>query len=169
MNASMKIGAGILTAAVLAGCATTVTHHAKAPPAVPAATQPAAPAAATAPTAGQKVLAWYGTGGSGALNGIVAALGQVQQQGEAGNLAGTGQACAQLATALTSAEALPPIPYPRAEQWFARALAKYQEAAANCEAGAASGDLTAITRATAEMGTADTYLAKTTSAIRGLS
>jgi hypothetical protein len=139
-------------------------------PAPAAATAPPA-AATTAPaqeTTAQKVIAWYENGGQGALNSIVTALGNIQQQGQDGNFPGAAQACAGLSTAVTNTEALGAIPFPRAEKWLARGLAQYQAAAAECQAGASTEDTSELALAVGSMSKANADIARATKLITAL-
>ena len=98
----------------------------------------------------------------------MAALGSIGTDGEAGSFPAVAQGCSQLSTAIADIQAVGPIPDPKAERPFAKALSLYGEAAAQCTAGAATQDASAIEQATAEMTQGDVYLGKTTRVIKSL-
>jgi hypothetical protein len=135
----------------------------------PAATNAPAPVTTTAPeSTAQQVSNWADNGGQDGLNSIVTALGAISTDGQAGNFSAVAQDCQQLSTAIANTQAAGPIPDRRAEKWFAKALALYSEAAAQCTAGADTQDASAIEQATAEMSQGDVYLTKTTRVIKAL-
>jgi hypothetical protein len=97
-----------------------------------------------------RVRAWYASGGqrilvrlSASLNAVAAA----DQAAAGGSLAGMTTACSSLTGALTAAEAATPIPDHNAAKWFARALARHQQGAADCQAGIQATDPSLITKA----------------------
>jgi hypothetical protein len=131
-----------------------------------------APAATTAPaqvSTAQAVVSWYENGGHSGLNQIVAAENNVAQQAGAENFSGAAQACAGLATAVSNEEANGPIPDRRAEKWFAKALSKYDTAAAECQAGASTQNVSALIQAANDMNMGTTDLDKVTDVIKTLS
>jgi hypothetical protein len=156
-----------------------------------AATRPQSPAAASAPTrasaatsaatpqavakrapapanAARRILAWYHHGGHKALDSITADLGAVSQDAGDGDYPAVGHDCAALSSDIATAQADGPVPYHPVEKWFARALSKYGEAAAECQAGAGTEDVSSIEQATAEFDAGSTDLAKATKAITSL-
>jgi hypothetical protein len=143
------------------------------PTAASAATSAPAPQAAArkAPArakAARRIRAWYDNGGHAALNAITADLGAVSQDAGDGNFSAVSRDCATLSGDIATAQAAGPVPYHPVEKWFARALSKYGEAAAECQAGASAEDVSSIEQATAEFGTGSTDLAKATKAITSL-
>ncbi len=93
----------------------------------------------------------------------------IQQQGSAGNFTGMAQACAELSSAVSNTEAAGPIPYRPAERWFARGLAKYDQAASECQAGASSQDATAMQRAATDFSEGNADVARADKTIKALS
>lgn len=182
-SAVLALAAGLLVLGVIG----VAINGAKTPKPM-AATRPQRPAAASTPTAAsaatsatapesaakkaparvkaaRRILGWYDNGGHEALNSITAGLGAVSQDAGDGNYPAVGQDCATLSGDIAAARAAGPVPYHPVEKWFARALSKYGEAAAECQAGASAEDVSSIEQATAEFDTGSTDLAKATKAI----
>lgn len=131
----------------------------------------AAAAATTAPaidSTARAVVTWYHNGGKTALDAIENDLNTIYTDTQAGNYSAVGQDCAQVGTDVTNAQALGPVPYPRAEKWMARALAKYSEAAAECQAGVSSQDASAIEEGNTDMGQGTADIDKAVEAINAL-
>ena len=171
-----RTGTSLLIALALAasGCGTST----RATPRSPAATtQPtASPAAATTPeapaadTAG-RVYAWGQSRSGRDLKRLTAALQAISAADRdvaGGDIAAAGTSCARLASAVTSAEAGPPIPYGRAEKWYARSLAKFQESAADCQAGVESDDAALVNEGTAALTEGSNDMARVSAAITAL-
>lgn len=154
----------IPAAALIAGCSA-----ASPPPAKPSATVPPAPAAtvSTPASALSAIQSWYASGGHAALTQLTAALGAASHINPA-NPATADRACRKISTAVTTAQEAGPVPYKPAERWFARALAQYSVAAADCQAAAQSGDVAMIRSSSAHLGRGSADLVKATSAIRKL-
>jgi hypothetical protein len=147
-----------------------VTPKAAATSPDPAATT-VAPAATSAPaiySTARAVVAWYNNGGKDALDDIGNDMTAIYADIQAGNYSAVGQDCAQVSTDVTNAQALGPVPYPRAERWMARALAKYSESAAQCQAGVSSQDASAIEEANADMGQGTADIGKAVKAMDAL-
>jgi hypothetical protein len=142
--------------------------------ATPAARTTTAPAAAatTAPaqdSTAEALINWWNNGGKNGMNQIMAAEQNVAQQAQAENFSGAAQACAGLATAVSNEKANGPIPDHRAEKWFARALSKYDTAAAECQAGASTLNVSALTQAANDMNLGTRDLGRVTVVIKALS
>lgn len=60
------------------------------------------------------------------------------------------------------------MPYRPAEKWFARALSKFGESAAECQAGASSQNVSALAQALSEENAGIAGLTKATKAINAL-
>ncbi len=118
----------------------------------PAISPPSASAGASAiPSSASirdQVSSWSVSGGLAELDLLSA---RVVAVGRARTYAAAGDACRELAMAVTAAEADPPIPDAPAQTWLTRALANFGQAAAICQAGAASHNLTLINEAAVPM------------------
>jgi len=126
-------------------------------------------ASSTAVTMGVRMTAWYAGPGGTALNGVTSALNAVQSAAQSDNISATGSACSQLATAVTTAQAAPAMPYPSAEKWYTRGLAQYEQAAAYCQAGVSSMDTATIEQATVAIDAGNKDISHATAAINALS
>jgi len=162
---------GAIGAALSVGQAPSPKPAAATTPAARATTAPAA-AATTAPapnSTAEALINWWNNGGKNGMNQIMAAEQDVAQQAQAQNFSGAAQACAGLATAVSNEKANGPIPDHRAEKWFARALSKYDTAAAECQAGASTLNGSALTQAANDMNLGTRDLGKATVVIKALS
>lgn len=126
-------------------------------------------ASSTTATMRVRMIAWYAGPGGTALNGVTSALGAIQSAGQSGNTSATGSACSQLASAVTTAQASPAMPYSPAEKWYTRGLAQYEQAAAYCQAGVSSMDTATIEQATVAIGAGNRDISHATAAINALS
>jgi len=126
-------------------------------------------ASSTTTTMSDRVIAWVAGPGGTALDGLMSALSPVQPAAQSENISPTGSACSQLARAVTTAEAAPPIPDPAAQKWYARALVQYEQAAAYCQAGVSSMNTASIEKATAAIDAGNTDIAHTMAAVNALS
>jgi hypothetical protein len=120
------------------------------------------------PPTGLAVYNWYEAAGKPELAGIETAMSTFSTDAAAGNDIAAGQDCSTFASAVTAAEVGAPIPAPRAEKWFTRALSHYQEGAANCQAGTPSQSATLVLQAADEFGVGNTDIARTTRVIESL-
>jgi hypothetical protein len=86
----------------------------------------------------------------------------------AGDLGAAGTACRHLASAVTAAESAPAVPDRAAAKWFTRALARYQQSAADCRAGVAGDDAALVGDGSAAMAAGTRDLTHATTAISAL-
>jgi hypothetical protein len=128
----------------------------------PARTDPASTSVAS------RVIAWNSGPGRTGLNRLHSRLVDVTGQAQAEDVAGLGRACVKLAAAVTAAQADPPIPDPAAQRWYTRALAQFGKAAADCQAGTDSQDVTMIDKSGTALTAGAGDLANATTAIRAL-
>jgi hypothetical protein len=155
----------IALAVTLAGCASTPAASPKHAAPAPVASSP--PAAATPASAAARVVAWNHGGGGRALRRLTSTLGDMSAS--AGNLSAAGAACGRVSSAVTAAEAAAPMPYAPSRKWYVSALAKYGQAAADCQAGVSAGDAASFGKVAAEIGAGNADMARADAAVRALS
>lgn len=122
-------------------------------------------------TVAEHVKAWYDNGGQAGLNNLTGTFNQISADVRAGNVTAVGNDCSALAADVTSIQSIGPIPYGPAETWFARALSLYGGAAANCQAGASSGNIIGVllSGSASEFTQGNTDLGNAVAAIKALS
>jgi hypothetical protein len=151
---------------VLAGCGSS-GHPAAAPVSAPAAASAAAPAASTE----DRVSAWYDSTGRRMLARLADALTMTSRADEAaagGDLSAASSACRHLSSAVTAAESATAVPDRAAAKWFTRALARFQQSAADCRAGVAGDDIALVNEGSAAMTVGSRDLTHATKAISAL-
>jgi hypothetical protein len=111
---------------------------------------------------------WYNNGGRSDLLALESAMTGIVAPAQAGDFTATAQACSTLSTAVANMEAAGPMPYHPAEKWFARALSKFDESAAECQAGASTQNVSALAQALSEEDAGLADLTKATKAINRL-
>lgn len=133
---------------------------------------PAAPSTRPSEDEADRVIGWDDSTGRRVLTRLSAAMGATARADKAaaatGGTAAAQSACARLASAVTAAETSPAIPDPAAARWLTRALARLQESAADCQAGASSDDAALINKGTAAMIAGEADLGRATAAIKTL-
>ncbi|MBV9380380.1 MAG: hypothetical protein JOY82_19530 [Streptosporangiaceae bacterium] len=110
-----------------------------------------------------RTLVWFNNFGSAELHLLTA---RVDAVGLASGRAARGRACAELAAAVAAARGDPPVPDPAAQQFLAGALAELGRSAADCTAGAATGNGALMREAEAATRAAGADLARMNEAIR---
>ena len=174
----MKIPAALVGALVgalvVAGCGAP-RHPSAAPrtstPAATSAPPTSAPAAQSSESEANRVIAWNHSTGHRLFRRLIVALDSsaaADKSAASGDIAAAASACTRLASAVTAAETEPPVPDPAAARWFTRALARFQESAADCQAGASADDGALIIKGTTAMSEGGTDLSRATAAIRAL-
>lgn len=102
------------------------------------------------------------------MQAVMADLGQVGTDARTESFSAVGQDCAQLSAAVTNLQADGPMPYRPAEKWLARALALWNEGAAQCEAGANSENPEMLVQSADEVNKGTNDLGRATKLVGGL-
>jgi hypothetical protein len=146
-----------ITVIALAGCGSAAPGHATTPAPVARPTT-ASPPADTA----SQVHAWFEGPGGQAFSAVVTRLEKFGASGRAGRIAAARRDCARLGRAVTTAQAAPPVPDAASQRFWALALTHLESAAADCQAGAGSGDASMVNEADAAIVIAGNDLAQMT-------
>ena len=139
--------------------------------AAPRGTPTSAAPAATEGTPGA-LKAWFDHGGKTALDNIAGDLTAMHRDWTAARRTGNATMgvvdCSDLAYAVTQATAAGPIPYAPSEQAFAKALAYFRAAAANCLTAASGGGASLFAKSAREVNLGNAWSLRAFKAMEGL-
>jgi hypothetical protein len=114
------------------------------------------------------IVTWFNGGAKADLQTVMADMGQISADAKTENFAAVEHDCVQLASAVTKLQANGPMPDDRAEKWLARALAEWNEGAAQCEAGANSENSEMMVQSADEVNQGTNDLARVTKLVSNL-
>jgi hypothetical protein len=130
------------------GPSASATPSQRPPQASASASATPSPASPSSASIRDQVSSWFVNGGRAELDLLSA---RVTAVGLAQTYAAAGRACSELATAVTAAQADPPIPDAPAQTWLTRALANFGTAAAICQQAATAHSLALLNKAAVPM------------------
>ncbi len=114
------------------------------------------------------VVTWFNDGAKADMQAVTADLDQVGTDAKAENFLAVARDCQQLSTAVTNLQTDGPMPYRPAEKWLARALALWNEGAAQCAAGASSENPAILVRSGGEVNKGTNDINRTTRLVSDL-